>query len=377
MNYYQQKLYDDLMTLAEKSEAFFYKDFYVDDSVYRIFNYRLASYTDFLEPSALECRGIMFEVDGLEAIRLATLPMEKFFNLNENPMTMDLDLSVVRSVELKADGSLISTYLHNNELRLKTKGSLESDQCIAAMQYLEDHLELKTALQALCELGYTCNLEWCAPDNRIVLSYGEPVLTVLNVRARIDGHYCDVFKPSAMGNDSWDPIRACHIERLDIKDPVSFVAEIPQMEGVEGYVVELENNQRIKIKTEWYLVQHRAKDSINSPRRLFEACIEEATDDLRSLFVDDPIVIAMIDEMEKFAEGVYNHTVDSIERFYERNKDLERKEYAILGQKELDKKIFGLAMSKYLGREVDYKHFMRKHYKSFGVADDPVEVEEE
>jgi len=80
----------------------------------------------------------------------------------------------------------------------------------------------------------------------------------------------------------------------------------------------------------------------------------------------------MITEMETFAEGVYNHTVDQVERFYERNKGLERKEYAILGQKELDKKIFGLAMSKYLERPVDYKAFLRKHYKSFGVADDPV-----
>ncbi|UQJ95715.1 RNA ligase 1 and tail fiber attachment catalyst [Klebsiella phage CPRSB] len=30
----------------------------------RIFNYRMASYTDWLKPGALECRGIMFEMDG-------------------------------------------------------------------------------------------------------------------------------------------------------------------------------------------------------------------------------------------------------------------------------------------------------------------------
>ena len=94
---------------------------------------------------------------------------------------------------------------------------------------------------------------------------------------------------------------------------------------------------------------------------------------MRSLFHDDPLVIQKIEEMEKFAEYHYNHTVDQIERFYERNKHLERKDYAILGQNELDKKIFGLAMSKYLGRPVDYKQFMRKHYKAFGVADDPVD----
>ena len=89
MNTWQQKLYDDLMALVEESEAFYYKDFLAEGVIYRIFNYRLASYTEFLRPGALECRGHMFEVtdDSREAraIRLASLPVEKFFNLNENP----------------------------------------------------------------------------------------------------------------------------------------------------------------------------------------------------------------------------------------------------------------------------------------------------
>jgi RNA ligase len=382
-NAYQENLYNDLLRLSETNEAFFFKDFECDGVVYRIFNYRLASYTDFLEPGALECRGIMFEIEPAyidsicsrpaSPVRLASLPMEKFFNLNENPMTMNLDLTKVKSVELKADGSLISTYRHNDEIRLKTKGSVESEQCIAAMKWVDERPEFKHALTVAEELGYTVNMEWCAPDNRIVLGYEEPQLTVLNFRRRHDGGYFDIFTESCKNNPTFDVLRENHIERLDVKDPVEFVASIPRMEGVEGYVVELDCGHRVKVKTEWYLVQHRAKDSINSPRRLFEACIEEATDDLRSLFFDDPVAIAMIEEMEKFAEHHYNHTVDQVERFYERNKNLERKDYAILGQKELDKRIFGLAMSKYLGREVDYKAFMRKNYKAFGVADDPVE----
>ncbi len=91
MNLYQQTMYDELMDLVEVSESFYYKDFPLDDSIYRVFNYRMCSYTDFLQPSALECRGHMFEVSDdtrtATAIRLASLPMEKFFNLNENPMT--------------------------------------------------------------------------------------------------------------------------------------------------------------------------------------------------------------------------------------------------------------------------------------------------
>ena len=370
------EFYENLMSLVEKSEAFYYKDFPKDDRVYRIFNYRLASYTEFLAPDATECRGHMFDVT--DEPFLVSRPMEKFFNLYENPMTMDLDLTAVTDVEMKADGSLISTYLHNDKLYLKTKGSLESDQAIAAMKFLDlpENENFKEELTIIALLGNTVNMEWCAPDNRIVISYPNAHLVVLNIRCNRNGVYLD----REVLLEHADPVFSETVKRyvaLFVTDPVEydsiveFVADIPNKEGIEGFVVRLDSGLRVKIKTEWYLVQHRAKDSINSPRRLFEACIEEATDDLRSLFHDDPVVIAMITEMEAFAEGVYNHTVDQVERFYERNKGLERKEYAILGQEELDKKIFGLAMSKYLERPVDYKAFLRKHYKSFGVADDP------
>ena len=63
MNEYQTNLFNELMTLVEGNEAFFFHDWEVEDTIFRNFSYRLASYTDFLEPSALECRGHMFEVD--------------------------------------------------------------------------------------------------------------------------------------------------------------------------------------------------------------------------------------------------------------------------------------------------------------------------
>lgn len=372
MNIWQQKLYDELMHLVDSNEAFYYKDFELDQSVYRIFNYRLSSYTDFLEPSALECRGVMFEVS--PTLRLASLPMQKFFNLNENPMTMNLDLSNIDEITLKADGSLISTYTdtHSN-FYLKSKGSLSSDQAMAAMEFLalEQNAAFKEELRQLALANYTVNMEYTAPDNRIVIGYQEPQLVVLNIRNHFTGEYLDI-NPYF---DSSTEIHKRQIANVFPDAPAEFVANIPQMEDVEGYVVRLSSGMYIKIKTEWYLVQHRAKDSINSPRRLFEAVLEEATDDLRSLFFDDPYVLNRIGEMELLVDKLYNGTVKSIEEFYEANKNLERKYYAIKGQEELDRRIFGLAMSKYLGRTVDYKAFLKKNYKSFGIKDEEPEEE--
>ena len=385
MNNYQKNLYRELMSLVEESESFYYADFENEGYHFRIFNYRLCSYTEFCKPSALECRGVSFEINrpGLNAapIRLASLPFEKFFNLHECPFTMDLDLSTVTQVDVKADGSLISTYVIEGNLYLKSKGSLSSDQALAAMEWINDpaRAQFKRELIGAERLGYTVNMEWCAPDNRIVLGYMEPQLYVLGVRSREDGTYVDFYNIDTynfsklaehwtgvmtLDHDEWNGVPLKYTNWID------FINDIPNMIDTEGFVVHLNSGQRVKIKTEWYLVQHRAKDSINSPRRLYEAVLAEATDDLRTLFCDDPLVILKIEEMELFVEKIYNHLVDTVERFYERNKEMERKEYAILGQEELTRHEFGLAMSKYVGKPVDYKDYLARKWKEFGVTDD-------
>ncbi len=61
-----QELFNNLMELCKDSQR---KFFYSDDvsasrRTYRIFSYNYASYSDWLLPDALECRGIMFEMDG-------------------------------------------------------------------------------------------------------------------------------------------------------------------------------------------------------------------------------------------------------------------------------------------------------------------------
>lgn len=397
MNQFQQDLYDNLMALVQDSETFYFQDFQLDGLWYRIFNYRLASYTEFLKPGGIECRGVMFQVEKsgspevTEVLRIAALPMEKFFNLHENPLTMNIDLSTIDLIEDKADGSLISTFIHapyasdRSRLRVKSKGSVASTQCEDALRWLSAHSEFQHELATMTSLGYTVNLEWVAPDNRIVIGYMEPMLRVLNIRNTMNGKYLDktqvhpsyeeilkrwvdqIVVINTIGDESAVAV-AGEVKVLNLK---KFVEMIPEMEQIEGFVVRLTSGQRIKIKTKWYLALHHTKDSINSDRRLYEAVLSEATDDLRALFYDDALAIARIEKMEQYVDGKYNHLVATVEKFYETNKELERKEYAILGQKEMDRLQFGLAMKKYLGQEVNYKDFMIAKWKEFGVKDDP------
>lgn len=383
MNRQVQQLYDNLIQLVANDEAFFYKDFPGRASTMRIFNYRLASYEQFLQPGALECRGIMFAVDpNTEQMKyIVSRPPEKFFNYRENPFTMDVDFSNPMQIMQKVDGSLISTYLDDGELSVKTKGSTQSTQAIAAKELLERGMDqdawycLARELFQLEVEGYTVNMEYVSPDNRIVIGYQNEDLVILNIRNRETGEYL----PKNQVPAAFEYVHAHWVDELpvdEIPDVEDFIHRVPNMNGFEGYVVQLNNGQHVKVKTEWYLTQHRAKDSIDSPRRLFEAVLEESTDDLRALVYDDPVAIQKINDMEHKVDHIYNHVVDQVERFYEANKDLTQKEYAIKGKQELDSRVFGLAMNKFNGKTVDYKEFLRRNYKNFGISDKEPEEEE-
>jgi T4 RnlA family RNA ligase len=372
----QKNLYNDLLALTA-NEAFYFIDQKVDDVDYRIFNYRLASYTDFCATNALECRGIMFEMVNGQPVRLAARTPEKFFNYRENPFTMEVDFSKTTVIMDKADGSLISTYLHKGEVRLKTKASLFSEQAQAAMKVLEADDQLSYAVKHFVNRNYTVNMEYVAPDNRIVLWYDKPKLIVLSIRHNDTGEYVSAENLRDVARAEMNNLILRYwVKTFKVSEIVekygsvqAFVDQIDTHESVEGFVVNADG-RFLKLKTAWYLTRHRAKDSINSTRRLFEAVLEEAVDDVRALFFDDPVAIARIDEVQKKTDTIYNHLVATIEKFYATNKELDRKGYAILGQQTLTDGTFGLAMSKYLGKEVDYKEYLKKNYKKYGFTDD-------
>lgn len=77
-------LYKNLCALPSQTDAFYSVDQVgADGFTYRIFLYRLASYSDWLYPGALESRGIMFRIEEDGSTTLVSRPMEKFFNWKE------------------------------------------------------------------------------------------------------------------------------------------------------------------------------------------------------------------------------------------------------------------------------------------------------
>lgn len=386
-----QELYTQLMTLCTNSDSFYFVDHERDGNKwYRVFSYRLASYSDFLLPGAVEARGIMFEVFEVNGVGVPTCiksrPPAKFFNIGENPLTLELDYTKVKHSVIKEDGSLISTFSTcvwgmgedfesqaHYTLRLKSKTSTSSDQVKAAMKWLETEPDFRDTLLEMDMSGYTVNCEWCAPDNRIVVGYLEPRLIVLNARHKHTGKYAERAVLEQMFGE--------HLVKTatEVKGPEDLV-ELKTHTGYEGLILQFEEGYKVefvKFKNDWYLHRHRTKDSVNNANALFDCVLNEGSDDLRTMFVEDPLATKIIDEMEELVIPLYNRFVKGCQNFYNENKHLERKEFAIKGQQPffeegdlLNKFAFGIVMTMYLGKEPDIKGTLSKHKRLWTKVED-------
>ncbi|WNL62956.1 RNA ligase [Citrobacter phage Ci1] len=353
-----KKLYKNLMKLTEdKDESkFFFKDAFTSlGTKVRVFSYHIASYSDWLLPDALEARGIMFEMNAKDQpVRIMCRPMQKFFNLNENPMTMNLDLSEILFYMTKEDGSLISTYQDQGYLFLKSKTSVESDQVQQASAWLNQPINasFKEALKDVTNQDKTVNMEWVSPENRIVLGYSEPALIVLNIRDNKTGEYLDpqtIFRINGLrGNvvQMFEPDA----------DPEAWVKRTRESIGIEGYVAVMKNNI-FKLKTDWYCSLHHTKDSISNPKRLWECCAENATDDLRQMFEADKVSLERINEFDQLYADSFSEALCYVKNFYDKHRGQDRKSFAVAGQiatKEDDKRhLFGLIMLTFNGFDSD------------------------
>ena len=322
------ELYDNLMKLCAESEKgkFFYTDFVSPfETKFRIFSYNYASYSDWLLDDALECRGIMFEMDADGPVRIAARPMEKFFNLGENPLTMDINMDEVALVMTKADGSLVSTYMDQTNIAFKSKGSIKSSQAAEALQVFkqEHRIAFRERVTEITEAGYTCNMEYVAPTNRIVLPYQERDLILLNVRHNETGEYIpyqDLFKDAAL--------RPFLVEAYD---PAT-IENVRDMKEIEGFVYELVDGRKFKVKTEWYCALHHTKDSVNNNQRLFEVVVAGGADDVIAMFTGDDYAREKVNAFTLTHLDYLSNTLGLLLDAQKQLAGKDRREFAIKGQ---------------------------------------------
>ena len=237
------------------------------------------------------------------------------------------------------------------------------------------------------------NFEYTSPLNHVVIYYSESKLRVLSIRSHSDGETLFGDRLIAfLEENHFSAILENIVSFKTVPNSIThqrFVEDIREEIEGEGYVVEIVPPDRksylVKIKTEKYLLLHHTKFNCHSTRYLFQCVIYEQTDDLRSLFMTETEFLEKMKKMEEKIQPIYNQLIRSVELFYEENKHLSRKDYAIKAANAGPMKIYmSLMMNLYVGKENDYKKFSLNHMKdlfhveeedssSTGVNNDPDE----
>lgn len=367
-----KSLFDNLMNLcSDDSNTFFFVDTTSSmQSKFRIFSYYIASYSEWLKPDALECRGIMFELDdNNNPIRIAARPPKKFFNLFENPFTEDIKDDQVGLAFKKEDGSLISSFIDKGELFLKSKGSLFSQQVLDSQKWLYDERRkpLLECLKWYAENDITINMEWVSPDNRVVLTYEEPRLIILNARHNITGEYIDL---EDLVKDQ--TINQYIVDNHPFETINELIKEVQELKDQEGYVVYNSKGAEpvFKIKCPWYVHLHSVKSSVSSDKNLWEAVAEGVSDDIKALFETDKASLDRIAKFESIYKKQFSFVYKTAIGIYNKLRGNSRKDYAIESQSILNEigypQLFNIIMRLYLnGPDESIVDLIKDHLVKF------------
>jgi RNA ligase len=236
---------------------------------YIVFNYMVAHEDSFDCPIRRECRGLIFSKNG----KVLSRRFSKFFNLGEKEYTQphNIDWNRPHVVLEKLDGSMVSPLIINGEVRWATKMGITD---ISA--YVEGFVKQSQAryndFAWLChQHGFTPIFEFMSPMNRVVLPHAESRMVLLAIRANVLGYYLDVATVRANACRYDIPVVDIYIGSLD---------DLKNQTDMEGVVVRFDDGEMIKIKTDWYVAIHKAKENILHEKNVIRLILEDKIDDI-------------------------------------------------------------------------------------------------
>ncbi len=128
--------------------------------------------------------------------------------------------------------------------------------------------------------GYTPIFEFTSPDNRIVVAYDAPALTVLAIRHMRSGAYLSHSEVDQI-TQRYGVAGARSFGSVD--DIATFWKDARALEDVEGYVIAFENGHRLKIKADAYVLRHKALAGLAHEKNVLAWIATDAVDDVLPL----------------------------------------------------------------------------------------------
>lgn len=225
-----------------------------------------------------ECRGLVIGPAGVVA-----RPLMKFFSegqVKDTKMRWIADLTVSEATE-KLDGAMVYGVNRNGVMQLWTRsGFTDLAEVVnrwAHRQGSSGAADVFGLLAAVEGRGGTAIFEWVGPQARVKVKEQETNLILTQVRDKVSGALWSYSERSGLAAH----YRVLCVQRMPEYEGLSYkevhkrVKEV--QEPVEGFVLVLENEQMVKVKTKWWLgtTPHRYKRWLDVAQRRSEEARRE------------------------------------------------------------------------------------------------------
>lgn len=304
------------------------------------------------QPLATECRGIVFNSNGDCVCR----PFHKFFNVGENEFTQVANVSKM-SLEVleKRDGSMLTPVLVGGEIFWKTKKSFVSEVAVEAATNVPENVKAFSVW--LLERNLTPIFEYTSPFNKVVLNYGnDPKFVLLAVRHNTTGQYQN-HNTLAVWADCFN---VEVIQKFDLTLQ-ECLQQVETLENFEGWCLrDVETGFYVKVKTSWYLRNHRAQTELRV-RDVADMVIDETLDDIKAALTLDGFDLTPIETIEHDVVSQLSYLRETTESLVESVKD--KSDFKVIANTFKDHAYFGLIMTSVRGKEPDYKKFWKSNFR--------------
>lgn len=307
--------------------------------------YNISNGESFANAYEKECRGITFDREG----RIISRPLHKFFNLAERAEVQPnvLPWDTMTAVFDKMDGSMISTGFMDGQFFTKSKKSFDSDVSVGAYAYIQRNQKYYEFAKYCAEAGLTPIFEFTSPKHRIVLRYTVETLTLLHVRENVSGIYVNARDLAARFDIPYnEPLFGREA------DMATLLKSLNTAKDIEGYVIQFQSGEMVKVKTKWYMDLHHAVTFIRE-RDIARLVLDEKFDDyvaflqLNAPDADLSHIHRINDSIKAEIEGL-RREVATIAKSYE-GKSMKEVALDLKGHQ-----YFSFVMATLRGKEVDY-----------------------
>lgn len=307
---------------AEKIVREFEEFILVDKGDYIVCNYTHSGPDTFETPMHQEMRGLIFCPKSGKVI---SRRFHKFFNVGEREDTQphNIDWNKPHVIMMKLDGSMISPLMIDGNIRWTTKMGI-TDIAMKAEAFLADKPNYSVFAKDCIERGLTPIFEYTGPNNKVVIDYDEAVV-LLAIRDNITGEYKDLEALDEVEDEYNIPV----IHSFEPGDTKAFIDHLRNREGLEGVVIQFEGGFTVKVKTDWYVRLHKAKDMIGTDKAVLELILNDSVDDVIPLLSPEDAA-KLLKNQERFWRLV-NSNVIALQKNYKDvvTPDMDKKKYDI------------------------------------------------